>query len=77
MLVLTPAERTILTARLEEARAAYHSIAIGGGIKVVVDQNGERVEYQQSSLSRLMAYIVGLEQRLGVGCATGPLNVWF
>lgn len=77
MLVLTPAQRTVLTTRLSEAQAAYHSIMMGGGVKVVVDQNGERVEYQTANIQRLSAYIALLQQQLGIGCGMGPLNVWF
>lgn len=77
MTTLTSAERAILTTRLTEAENAYHSIQTGGGVKTVVDQNGERVEYQTASLQRLSAYIADLKRQLGIGCATGPLNIWF
>ena len=77
MVVLSPAERTVLQGRLAEARQAYHTIMTGGAVKVVVDQNGERVEYQQGSATRLLAYIAALENQLGIGCPTGPLNIWF
>ena len=77
MVVLTSQQRSILMARLTEAESAYHSIMTGGGVKVVVDQNGERVEYQQTNVQRLSAYIGSLKQQLGIGCGSGPLNVWF
>lgn len=77
MLVLTTEQRTVLNARLIEAEQAYHSIMMGGGVKTVVDQNGERVEYQQTNIRQLSAYILLLKQQLGIGCGMGPLNVWF
>ena len=77
MAPLTPVERAILTTRLAEARAAYHTVMTGGAVKVFVDQNGERVEYQQGSTRGLLAYIAGLEYQLGLGQPAGPLNIWF
>lgn len=74
---LTAGERAILTARLAEAEAAYHTVMLGGQAKVYVDQNGERIEYGVTNASRLAAYIADLKRQLGIGCATGPLNVWF
>lgn len=77
MLVLTTEQRAVLTTRLAEAQAAYHSLMLGGQVKVVVDQNGERVEYQQSSIPKLVGYIATLQSQLGIGCPAGPMNVWF
>lgn len=75
--VITPEQRVLYTQRLAEAEGAYHSIMTGGGVKVVVDQNGERVEYQQANVQRLSAYIAWLKGQLGIGSGLGPLNVWF
>lgn len=49
---------------LEEARAAYHNLMTGRNAIVVVDQNGERVEYQRANAFRLLAYIRMLEDQL-------------
>lgn len=77
MITLTAGERAILITRLAEARSAYHTLILGGGVKVFVDQNGERIEYSGANASKLAAYIAELERQLGIGCATGPLNIWF
>jgi hypothetical protein len=77
MVLLTDQQRATLTARLAEAEEAYHTIMTGGGVKVVVDQNGERVEYQQANSQRLSSYIQELKRQLGAGSPAGPLNVWF
>jgi hypothetical protein len=78
MAVLTEAERAVLTSRLADAEQQYHKLMLGQVAKVFVDQNGERIEYQQGSAAKLAAYIHGLKTQLGlvpVGCG-GPLNVW-
>lgn len=77
MACLTPAERALYTARLAEAEAAYHTLVTGGGTKVFVDQNGERIEYQSGSIRGLTSYIASLRSLLGLGSPLGPLNVWF
>lgn len=74
---LTAEERAILTARLAEAQAAYHSLMIGGQTRVYVDQSGERIEYSTANAARLAAYIALLQSQLGIGCGQGPLNIWF
>ena len=65
-----------LTARLEEARTAYHNLTIRGYVKVVVDQNGERVEYGASNSARLAAYIAELERAIG-DRTPGPMQFVF
>lgn len=76
MTVLTPAERAVLQARLTDAETQYHLVMTGQTAKVFVDQNGERIEYNMASATRLAAYIAELKRQLGIGCASGPLNVW-
>lgn len=73
---MTPEERAELTAQLTEAKKAYHSLVIGGSPKVVVDQNGERVEYTQASRAELQAYITRLKTELAGGVVK-PARVWF
>lgn len=43
--------------RLMEADAAYHSLSIGGGVRAVTDENGERIEYTMANRANLLAYI--------------------
>jgi len=68
-----------LKARLQEAETAYHQLVTGQMASVVVDQNGERVEYVRANASRLKAYIEELRNQIAalegkpIG---GPLNVW-
>lgn len=47
--------------RLDAAREAYHNLLTGRMARVVVDQNGERVEFTVTSANRLLAYIQMLE----------------
>lgn len=72
---LTAAERAELEGYLREARAARHKIALGGGVRVFVDQNGERVEYSGTNLLALNKYINGLELKLGLQTG-GPAYPW-
>ncbi len=76
MYVLTPEERAVLRTRLADAEQQYHLVMTGQTAKVFVDQNGERIEYNTANASRLAAYIADLKRQLGIGCASGPLNIW-
>lgn len=68
-------ERIQLETWLTDARKQYHLLATGKQAKVLVDQNGERVEYTSASLTRLAAYISDLERQLGVNVAPlGPMR---
>lgn len=66
---------------LAEAQNAYHTVVIGGGVTVVVDQNGERVEYSRANADRLGKYIASLQAQinslLGVAVTGGPLRPFF
>lgn len=57
-------------ALLDEARKAYHALMTGTSPRVVVDQNGERVEFTAANKNALYNYISQLEAQLGRGC--GP-----
>lgn len=63
---LTPEQRVLLTTRLADAREQYHQLAIGGAARVVVDQNGERVEFTAANKGTLASYIMSLESQLAV-----------
>ena len=75
---MTPQDREILLKRLSDAETAYHQLMIGMKASVIVDQNGERVEFQTTTSGRLAAYIQELKRQLGLlpGCSTGPMQVW-
>ena len=59
---------------LDEARTAYHSLQTGTQARVVVDIDGSRVEFTPANASRLNAYILQLQQTLGVSSGV-PLNL--
>lgn len=42
---------------LAEARKAYSQLVLGGAVRVVVDQNGERVEFTAANRQSLNQYI--------------------
>jgi hypothetical protein len=60
-------------AMLTEARKAYHSLMTGVAARVVVDQNGERVEFVAANAPKLYAYIQQLEMTLGTACGDSPV----
>lgn len=62
---------------LADAWAKYHALVTGTSARVVVDQNGERVEYTAASAARLKQWIDELEAIVGVKKVTGPLKVFF
>jgi hypothetical protein len=61
---LTPEQRADLVAKLADARNAYHTLAIGAQARVIVDQNGERVEFTAAKKGDLYTYIMSLESQL-------------
>lgn len=70
--------REALLKNLTEAEAAYHQLMLGMKASVIVDQNGERVEFQTTTSGKLAAYIQELKRQLGLlPCgSTGPMQVW-
>lgn len=66
-----------LQAWLTEAENAYHSLMMGGSVRVTVDQNGERVEFTAANADRLQKYIWWLKQQLGLVCPSAPAGVIF
>lgn len=50
--------------KLDEARKAYHDLMTGRSARVVVDGNGERVEFTSVNRASLYAYIRELEAQL-------------
>ena len=53
-----------LAAHLAEAREQYHALLTGQSPSVIVDQNGERIEYRPASAGKLADYINQLEAQL-------------
>ena len=63
--------------RLAEAKLALHNLMTGKMASVVVDQNGERVEFSRTNVKDLLAYITALEAG-GLGALkTKPLGFVF
>lgn len=67
-----------LRSRLAEAENAKHDLAVGRRASVVVDQNGERVEFQRSGMSELQKYINELTAEIAKANGSAPLNgpIW-
>lgn len=64
---------------LDEARTAYFRISTGQSVAVVIDQNGERIEFQKGNLTALADLIRKMEMELAAG-STGvyrPLRTYF
>ncbi len=67
-----------LQALLTEAETAYHDLCIGNSVRVMVHQNGTRVEYTPANRFALQAYINDLKRQLGVLTNVArPMRVWF
>lgn len=70
-----------LVDNLTDARAQYHDLITGKAPRVVVDQNGERVEFVAANSQKLYLYIQQLEALVGSGTITpftrGPAGFVF
>ncbi|QTG12345.1 phage tail protein [Agrobacterium tumefaciens] len=67
-----------LQERIADAKAALHDLMTGRRVRVVVDQNGERVEYSAANRADLSAYIAMLEAELSTRTkAVGAMRLWF
>jgi hypothetical protein len=55
-----------LIQRYNEAKNAYHALNTGTLARVIVDQNGERVEFNTANRASLYQYIKELEKELGI-----------
>lgn len=62
---------------LTEAENAYHQLMMGSKAIVLVDSNGERIEYQRAESAKLSAYIAELKRQLGQSAVIGPARVTF
>ena len=63
---------------LIQAKAAMHDLRTGRSARVVVDQNGERVEFTSTNAAGLRAYIDELERAVAETVVSrGPLRTFF
>lgn len=53
-----------LQERYTEAEEAYHNLMTGNMPRVVVDQNGERVEFTSTNAPRLLMYVNKLKAEI-------------
>lgn len=65
-----------LATDLAEAQAAYHSLMTGKMARVIVDSNGERVEFTAANADKLAKYIADLKQQIGT-TTYKPLTPYF
>jgi hypothetical protein len=69
-----------LAEKLAAAEDAYHALMIGQSAVIVVDSNGERVEYNRANASKLAAYIEELKRQIAAGSTprrSGPAGAIF
>lgn len=64
-------DREVITARLAEAEAALHALAIGRR-SVTVSYEGKSVTYTAGTMSELRAYIAELKAKLTLLDGTRP-----
>ena len=62
---------------LASAQVALHKIVTGTAPSVVVDRDGQRVEYHKSNLPALRQYIAELTATVNGTATRGPLRMWF
>lgn len=83
MIAMTPEQLIALKAQIAEAEAAYHNLQLGLSARVVVDSNGERVEFTAANRADLALYIQKLKSQLPVEemcfnpAAYAPMNFLF
>lgn len=66
-----------LAEKLQQAESAYHKLVTGTQARVVVDQNGERVEFTAANAARLRMYIEELKAEAQGRNFGAPAQVFF
>lgn len=74
MAELTLERRKVLEKRLADLEDAQFQLAVGGAVRVFVDQNSERIEYSQASMANITKLIHLLKIELGT--VGGPAETW-
>lgn len=77
---MTDQELAALKVKIADAENEYHQLSLGLKPRVIVDQNGERVEFTATNRQSLYAYIQSLKAQLPGSCAPGytrPLGFLF
>lgn len=76
-MALTTEQKAAIQKLLDDARLKYHALTVGGSARVIVDQNGERIEFNTTNSTRLLAYIRELELQLAeTPRSRGPIKTW-
>ena len=77
-MALTPAQTLIYQQRLAAAELAYDRLMSGKAPRVLVDGNGERIEFTPANAGRLAAYILELQTLLGIARTkiVGPMRTF-
>lgn len=65
---LTPEECAALQARIDALTTDYEDVLAGRKARVLVDQNGERIEYNGANALRLSNYIEVLKKQYRTDC---------
>jgi hypothetical protein len=68
-----------LATRLAEAEQAYHDLMTGQSAAELRDSNGELIRFTPANAARLLGYIAGLKQQLGLITpgSMSPGRAWF
>jgi len=82
---MTPERCAQLPGLIADAEKQYHMLQIGRMARVVVDQNGERVEFTAANRAGLHGYITSLKaeyakcpgQTCNLGASRGPIGFIF
>lgn len=78
---MTQIELQQLVYKITEAEDAYHDLMTGRAARIVIDQNGERVEFVAANRSALYTYIQQLKAQLPISMVApkvrGPLGFTF
>lgn len=79
---MSPTELQLLIDNITEAQSAYHELMTGRAARIVIDQNGERVEFVAANRQALYLYIQSLKAQLPtelqiIPRTTGPLGFMF
>jgi gpW len=72
--MLTAQQQVTLQQQITDAETAYHNLMTGRMARVVVDQNGERVEFAAARKSDLYTYIQQLKAQMPSCAAAACLN---
>jgi len=75
-----------LKKRIDRAESAYDDLLVGDSVRVLVDQNGERMEFTSANRPALGTHIQSLKQEYANGCtldnsgsssSSGPMRFLF